>query len=405
MAKPNRPETGRRIVLVSNTSWYLLNFRAALIEELITHGWSVFTLAPDDQYGAELAALGSEFSVWHLNRRSVSPLGHTAAFLRLLSIYRRIRPHVVHHFTIKPIILGGIAARILGIPGIVQAVTGLGHAFSKESSLDRLALNGYRLALGGRAFTVFQNEDDMSQIIGSGVTNEDKCTLIRGSGVDVERFSAIPLPQSDGRITFLMACRMLWAKGVREYVEAARTLHESDPNLRFLLVGDSDRGSPDAVPHEWLEKLRGDGSVEWRGHQPDTRDSLAEAHVVVLPSYREGLPKSLLEGAAAGRPLVATDVPGCRDVTLEGRSGILVKARDAAALAAGMLVLTRDPIARRTLGEGAKALVHKRFASEIIIGETLELYERILSKPPNSTKPHWKHRTGATSGAECAEKR
>ncbi len=405
MASQSGSQTGRRIILVSNTSWYLYNFRAALIEELVTHGWSVFTLAPDDEYGSELAALGSEFSVWRLDRKSVSPLGHVGAFLRLLSTYRRIRPHVVHHFTIKPVILGGIAARLLRIPGIVQSVTGLGHAFSDESSLARQALNGYRLALGGRAVTVFQNEDDMSQIIESGVTTNERCVLIRGSGVDVERFSAIPLPQSDGRVTFLMACRMLWAKGVREYVEAARTLHESNPNLRFLLVGDSDEGSPDAVPHEWLKELEGDGSVEWRGLQPDIRDSLAEAHVVVLPSYREGLPKSLLEGAAAGRPLIATNVPGCRDVTIEGRTGILVEPRDAAGLATAMRALAGNPGLRRALGNGARDLVRERFASEIIIGQTLELYERILSKPQNSTRPRWKYRTGATSGAERAEKR
>ena len=380
MTRPDRSATDRRIVLVSNTSWYLLNFRALLIEELAAHGWSVFTLAPDDEHGAELAALGSDFSVWHLDRRSVSPLGHTAAFLELLSIYRRIRPDVVHHFTIKPVILGGIAARILGIPGIVQAVTGLGHAFSKESSLDRLALKGYKLALGGRAVTVFQNEDDMSQIIGSGVTSRKKSTLIRGSGVDVRLFSAVPLPQSDGRVTFLMACRMLWAKGVREYVEAARTLRERNPNLRFLLVGDSDEGSPDAVPQAWLEELGGDDSVEWREHESDIRGSLAEADVVVLPSYREGLPKSLLEGAAAGRPLIATNVPGCRDVTIDGRTGILVGPRDAPALATAMQALADDPDRRRALGDRARTLVGERFASEIIIGETRLLYDRILSE-------------------------
>ena len=380
MARPSRLRTDRRIILVSNTSWYLYNFRAALIEELATHGWSVFTIAPDDEYGTELAALGSEFSVWRLDRRSTSVLGHTAAFLRLLSTYRRIRPDVVHHFTIKPIILGGIAARLLRTPGIVQAVTGLGHAFSEENHLARLALKGYRLALGGRAITVFQNEDDMSRIIGSGVTKRERCTLIRGSGVDVNRFSSVALPQSGDRVTFLMACRMLWAKGVREYVEAARTLCGSNPNLRFLLVGDSDEGSPDAVPRKWLEELGSDGSVEWRGYQPDIRDSLADADVVVLPSYREGLPKSLLEGAAAGRPLIATDVPGCRDVTIDGRTGVLVEPRDAAALAAAMRTLADDPDRRRTLGDGARALVRERFASEIITGETRRLYDRILTE-------------------------
>jgi len=196
----------------------------------------------------------------------------------------------------------------------------------------------------------------------------------------VNRFSSVALPQSGDRVTFLMACRMLWAKGVREYVEAARTLCGSNPNLRFLLVGDSDEGSPDAVPRKWLEELGSDGSVEWRGYQPDIRDSLADADVVVLPSYREGLPKSLLEGAAAGRPLIATDVPGCRDVTIDGRTGVLVEPRDAAALAAAMRTLADDPDRRRTLGDGARALVRERFASEIITGETRRLYDRILTE-------------------------
>ncbi len=371
---------GRRIALVSNTSWYLHNFRAATIASLVEEKCDVFTIAPDDDYRASLEGLGATHETWRFDRRTLSPFANTAPFFRVLSLYRRLAPAIVHHFTIKPVIMGGTAARLLGVPGVVHSVTGLGLAFAPTNVLHVQALLGYRFPLAGRAWTIFQNEDDREHLVSRGVATRERSVLIPGSGVDVERFGAIPLPEGRDRPTFLMACRMLWAKGVREFVEAARVLDEAGTDARFVLLGDTDPGSPDAVPRAWLEELEGSSNVEWRGFREDVTADLAGADVVVLPSYREGLPKTLLEGGAAGRALVTTDAPGCRDVVADGETGLLVEPRDAASLARAMERLASDTALRRKLGKNARSLVRERFANEVVVARTLAVYRTALEE-------------------------
>lgn len=372
----------RRIVLVANTSWYLHNFRAPTIRKLIENDWDVTAVAPDEGHRAQLEQLGARFALWPVRRSSLAPWHNGAAFARLCLLYLRLRPDVVHHFTIKPLILGGIAARLLGIRGIVQSVTGLGLAFAGSGLLRRVATAGYRFALGGNVLTIFQNEDDMHVFVSAGLVSYGRSLLIRGSGVDVDSLALIPTPPSDGTVTFLMACRMLWAKGVREFVEAAHLLSDVLPQCRFLLAGDPDTGTPDAVPHEWLESINSLPNVEWLSYQPDIRPLLARAHVVVLPSYREGAPRVLLEGGAAGRALIATDVPGCRDVAENGRAGLLVAKQDARGLADAMSALATDPVLRTTLGSEARVRVRALFSEDAVVGHTIAVYRSLLAREP-----------------------
>lgn len=369
-----------RIALVSNTSWYLENFRGDTIRALVRDGWDVFAAAPDDEYRPGIESLGARFAVWNAPRGGMSPARDLSALFGLVSLYRRLRPDVVHHFTIKPVILGGIAARVVRIRGIVQSVTGLGYAFDSSNLLRRPALLGYRFALGGRALTIFQNEEDMDFMISAGAARAERCVLIRGSGVDCDGFAELPLPPSGEAVTFLMACRMLWAKGVREFVEAADIVVKKRPGSRFVLLGEPDTGTPDAVPRPWLKRAAKRPHIAWHGFAGDIRPYLAEAHVVVLPSYGEGLPKTLLEGAAAARPLIAADARGSRDVVIHGKTGLLVPPRDPLSLARAMSELADDADRRRLLGRNAQALVGERFSSDLIVEQTLSVYARAISE-------------------------
>ncbi|MFH1690029.1 MAG: glycosyltransferase [Candidatus Eisenbacteria bacterium] len=374
-----RDRRSSRIVLVSNTSWYLHNFRASTIRRLVRENWDVTAVAPDERMRTELEALGARFVVWKFNRRSMSPLRNAGALGRLCWLYLTLRPDVVHHFTIKPIILGGVAARLTRVRGVVQSVTGLGLAFTSDGLRLRIAAAGYRLALGGNAVTIFQNKDDLRIFTSSGLVGPGRAMLIRGSGVDVDRLALTPEPDPGGDIVFLMACRMLWAKGVREFVEAARDVAAEHPECRFVLLGDPDSGTPDAVPRKWLEAVNEHPNIEWLGHQQDIQPFLGRAHVVVLPSYREGTPRTLLEAGAAGRALIATDVPGCRDVAVDGRAGLLVPKQDAAALKNAMITLATDPVLRGTLGSEARERVRTTFSEERVVGDTLAVYRSRLS--------------------------
>lgn len=371
-----------RIALVANTSWYICNFRGAMIRRLVSDGWRVHVLAPDTDHEQALRELGAEFELWRINRRSMNPFANLAGFARIFTAYRRIRPDVVHHFTIKPVLLGGIAARLLRIRGIVQSVTGLGHAFASSALIHATAGALYRIALGGRAVTIFQNADDMRQIVALGATDETRAVLIPGSGVDLERFEGAREPLSCGAPMFVMACRMLWPKGVREFIEASDIVAAAHPAARFILLGDSDPGAPDTVPRDWL-RTNSDARphVEWPGFQSDVAPYIRNADVIVLPSYyNEGLPKTLLEGAAAGRPLIAADNRGSRDIVKDGTTGILVPPRDPAALADAMMALLDDPDSARAMGRAGRALVEREFSLEQVIDRTLDVYDRVLGR-------------------------
>jgi glycosyltransferase involved in cell wall biosynthesis len=318
-----------------------------------------------------------------LDRRSLNPLREIAALLEIVRVYRAERPDIVHHVALKPTLYGTLAAMLTGVPRVVNALTGMGYVFVSREPIARLL----RLVVGAlfhvvldrrNSVLIVQNPDDAAQLVKAGVVAPERIALIRGSGVDTARFA--PGPTRPGTPVAVLVARMLWDKGVAEMVEAGRILHARGVPVRVLLVGDADPGNPSAIPAARLESWRHEDAAEWLGHRDDIPDVLRGAHIAVLPSYREGLPKSLLEAAAAGLPLVASDVPGCREVVRHGHNGILVPPRDAAALADAIERLASDGELRALMGRRSRELVLQHFSQEIVAAETLAVYRRLLGE-------------------------
>lgn len=365
-----------RIVLAANSSWNIVNFRSGLIQALKEHGYTPVIVAPHDPPAEErLQQLDVERIVVPIDRSGLNPL----ADLRLLREYRRILkqrcPAAFLGFTIKPNIYGCIAARSLGIPGIAN-ISGLGTVFIKRGPLLALVTALYRFALARAAVVFFQNPDDLALFVGRKMVRPDQAVLLPGSGVDLERYA--PSPQPNGPPTFLLIARLLGDKGVREFVEAARKLRSERADARFQLLGPLDEGNRTAIPRAELDRWVSEGLVEYLGETEDVRPLVEQASAVVLPSYREGLPRSLLEAAAMARPLVATDVPGCREVVVEGKTGFLCEARDAGSLAAAMAKIAEmSPQQRRAMGMAGRRLAEERFSETVVIDAYLAALGKI----------------------------
>jgi glycosyltransferase involved in cell wall biosynthesis len=370
------PGIRRRIVLAANSAWHVANFRPQLIRALTSRGYQVIVAAPADGDG-RLAALGVRQVEIDLSRSGLNPI----ADLRLLAAYGRIlkreRPLAFLGFTIKPNIYGCTVCRLLGIPAVPN-VTGLGTAFIRRGPLLWLVSALYRVALRRAEVVFFQNPDDRALFLDRGLVKPAQARLLPGSGVDLKRFAASPLPE--GPVTFLFVGRILGDKGVHELVEAARVVHRSHPDVRVRLLGPIDGDNRTAISRAELAGWVGEGIVDYLGETDDVRPFVAEATAMVLPSYREGLPRSLLEGAAMGRPLIATDVPGCREVVEEGVNGFLCRVRDPASLADAMQrFIALSPDARQAMGSAARAMVERRFSEEHVIAAYLEAIEDIAA--------------------------
>ena len=370
------------IILSANTDWYLYNFRLSLARAASDQGFDVHLVSPDGAYAESLRASGFDWRPIGLSRRGLNPYLDLRTFLRYLTIYRELKPDLVHHFTIKPVIYGSLAARAGGIPAVVNSITGLGYLFVNPSRVARLlqfvVFPLFRLALGyRRSLTIFQNERDATSFAQWKLVRSDRSLVIPSSGVDIEKFR--PSPEPEGEPVVLLPARMLWDKGVGELVEAARLLRQRGTRARFVLVGDADPGNPATIEISQLRKWQDEGIVEWWGFQDDMPQAFARSQVVVLPSYGEGISKSLIEAAAAGRPIVASDVPGCRDVVEEGVNGILVPPRDPQSLATAIERLLGAPALRAQMGEAGRAIAVRRFNDRLINDRTLMAYERLLA--------------------------
>ena len=320
-----------------------------------------------------------------VKRGRVSPLTDLRTIAALWRLYRAERPDVVHHVAMKPVLYGAIAARLTGVPAAVGALTGLGYVFSSRDIRARLLRPLLRRALrwalnGRRSICLTQNPDDAAFVAGLGVDRR-RIVVIPGSGVDTVRFA--PSPEPDGPVRATLVSRMLWDKGVGEFVEAARVARARNPALRFTLIGAPDEDNPAAVPVAKLEAWRAEGVVDWQGRRDDIPTVWKDSHIAVVPSYREGLPKTLLDAASCGRPIVAADVPGSREIARDGESALLVPPRDPAALAAAILRLADDLALRARLGAGGRRLVEREFSEERIAAATLALWRRLLA-PPDS---------------------
>jgi glycosyltransferase involved in cell wall biosynthesis len=376
--------TGKRIVLFANTDWYLFNFRRSLALELVRAGNHVLLVSPPGEYGERLRALGLRWEPLAMERRSLNPFREVAVLARLVRLLRRERPHLVHAFTIKCAVYASVATRLARVRARVNSITGMGYVFSSHDLKARLLRPGVKLLMrtildGRGARVILQNPDDVATFEEKRIVDPERIRLIRGSGVDCSRF----LPQAadlrvPGPVRVLLAARILWDKGIAEYVDASRQLRAQGRTVRFLLAGMPDPGNPATVPVADLEAWQAQGLVEWLGHVDDMPGLLRSADIMVLPSYREGLPKSLIEAAACCLPLVTTDVPGCREVVEDGVDGLLVPARDATALATAIARLVDDPVQAHALGQAARLKALTRFDERAVNAATMTVYDELL---------------------------
>jgi glycosyltransferase involved in cell wall biosynthesis len=368
-----------KILYVANTSWYLYNFRLSLMQAMQRLGWQVVVVAPRDRFSRKLEDQGLRFSPLAIDRKGTNPLPDLRLLCRLWQLYRSEAPDLVHHFTIKPTVYGSLAAKGAGVKGWVNSITGLGYIFIRGGAIQKVAKLLYRFALHPPAQTIFENSQDREFFITNRLVRPSGAHVIYGTGVDLQFFGQEDAAaENSGAVTFLYLGRMLWDKGIGEFAQAAASVKKLNRATRFVLLGAPDSGNPAAVPASWLAAQQAQGLVEWVDHVDDVRPYMSRAQVVVLPSYREGFPKSLLEAAAMGKPLIATDVPGCREIVAHGVNGLLVPARDPQELARAMLALAGNPALRLAMGQAGRARVQELFEDGIVIRKTLKVYARAL---------------------------
>ncbi|HET6386338.1 MAG TPA: glycosyltransferase family 4 protein [Armatimonadota bacterium] len=371
-----------KILLVANTGWYLYNFRLPLARFLRERKIDVVMVSPWDAYVPRFQAEGFRWVEMRLDRRSMNPLRELMAMLFLIAIYRRERPSAVHHFTIKCVLYGTIAAKFSGTRAVVNAVTGLGHVFLdggwKTAIAQPLVRWLYRRTLSARRVrtVVFQNPDDLQVFVDAGLIIPERTVLIRSSGVDLKRFCPRPgLPDEPPAPVVLFASRLIVEKGIYEYVEAARLLKARGVEATFQIAGAPDPGNPTSISEQVCEQWRQEGVVDLLGHLDSMDDVIAQSTVVVLPSYREGTPRILLEAAAMGKAIVTTDVPGCREAVEHEKNGLLVPVKNPAALADAIERLLADPHLRRTMGEVGRVKMVREFDDQDVARRTAAIYE------------------------------
>ena len=371
-----------KLLFLVTEDWYFCSHRLPLARAAKAAGYEVVVATRIGRHADAISGEGFKLIPIGLRRRSHNPLRELAAILEIAGIYRRERPDLVHHVALKPVLYGSLAARLARVPAVVNALAGLGFVFASASLRARLlrpwVVGALRLLLDADgARLIVQNPDDRRMLVDHGVVAAARVRLIRGSGVDIRRFA--PTPEPVGTPLVMLPGRLLWDKGVGEFVAAARLLKERGVAARFVLVGDGDPENPAAIPDEVLQAWRQDGVVECWGRREDMPEVLGSSHIVCLPSYREGLPKALLEAAACGRPIVATDVPGCREIVIDGSNGLLVPPRDAPALAAAIVRLLAQAKLRAEMGRRGRELVELEFSEEIVVAQTLAVYRELAA--------------------------
>lgn len=371
----------RHLMMVVNDPGFFLSHRLEIGQAAVAAGWRVTVVAPPEpaEAVARIEALGFETLALEIGRGKIAPLRDLATTFALWRLMRRVRPDLVHLVTIKPVLYGGIAARLAGLPA-VMALTGLGFLFISDSLRSRLirAVITPVMRWGTNRATVasvFENPDDRETIAALGVVPGAGVVMTEGSGVDLSRFDADAVPEEPPLV--VMPARMLLDKGAAEFVEAARILKARGVEARFAYLGAPDPANPASVPPEMLAGWEAEGVVEFWGFRRDIPDILARASLVALPSYREGLPKALSEAAAAARAVVTTDVPGCRDAIEPGVTGLLVPVRDAAALAEALGGLLADPARRAEMGRAGRRLAERVFRAEEVAARHVALYDRL----------------------------
>ena len=372
----------KTIIFFVSEDWYFCSHRLPVARKVLAEGFKVVVVTKVSKHRDVIESEGFELVPIEIKRGSVNLLSELKTISELYSYYKKYNPDIVHHVAIKPVIYGTLVARLVGSIKIVNAMAGLGFVFisnKRKVKLLRLFIHQlFRFLFNKKnSQLILQNKDDLGYFLKNKLVNIDNVAIIRGSGVDINFF--IPAEESTGIPIVMLASRMLWDKGVGEFVNAAKTLKQKGIRARFVLVGDSDPENPASISNTQLSEWHELGIVEWWGERSNMCEVLTQAHIVCLPSYREGLPKVLLEAASCSRPIIATDVPGCREIVHNGENGILVPLKDSSSLASAMKELINNPEKRKIIGINGRRLVENEFSEEIVVSQTLKVYQELLA--------------------------
>jgi len=389
MDNENKPDPAPVLLFVVTEDWYFLSHRIALAKAAQAEGFAVHLATRIGDHGDRLRAEGIIVHEMDWHRRSKNPLREARALMALIRLNRKIRPAIVHTVAMKMIVYGALCQVFAPPVFVVNAVSGLGSVFSHASPRTRMLRRAVRFVLSQflsrqTGIVVVQNPDDGDFFRAEGFVPSDGIQLIPGAGIDTDRFQPGPEPQGETIVASVVA-RMLWDKGLAETVEAARLLRARGAPVRIRLIGPPDPENPNSVDEATLRQWNGEGLVEWMGARSDIENVWAESHIAVLASYREGLPRSLLEAAACGRPMVTTDTSGCRMLVRSDDNGLIVPVGDAASLADAIEHLATHPDLRARYGNRARERVMQSFSDAVIIADFLALYRNVLKKTSPAT--------------------
>ncbi|MDJ1504145.1 glycosyltransferase family 4 protein [Xanthocytophaga agilis] len=366
-----------RIAIVINTAWNIYNFRMGLIRSFLDKNYEVHTIAPPDGYEKHLIQEGCKHHLVTLENKGTNPRKDISYIYQLYKLYKKIRPDVILHFTIKPNLYGTVAAKLLGIP-VINNVSGLGTVFLRENRSSKIARELYKYVFKFPDKVFFQNSDDLQYFIEKGLVNQRITDLLPGSGVNIQKFQP-EVFKRNSKFTFLLAARLIQDKGIHEYAEAARIVLQTYPDIRFLLVGFKDE-SPFGVKELTLQNWIDQGVLEYLGPTDDIQSVFRHADCVVLPSYREGTPRSLLEAAAMAKPIIATNVPGCIEVVDDQINGFLCEAKNGKDLAEKMIkMLSLSDHDLQQMGQASRIKIEEKFDEDFVIQKYHRSIENILS--------------------------
>jgi glycosyltransferase involved in cell wall biosynthesis len=373
----------KRILYLVNVDWFFLSHRLPIALEAKNNGAEVYVATTDTGHRKKIESYGFKFIDIQFSRKGTNFIREIMSLPRIYNLYRKLNPDLVHHVTIKPVIYGSLVARLFKNLKVVNAITGMGFAFSnddKASSINKIVKKAYKLGLRNKNVKViFQNEKDKSVFIDNGLVKDTQTILIRGSGVNCSEFEPKENTDNEEEIVIL-ASRMIFDKGIEEFVSAAEKVKEKRPQTKFILAGKTDKGNPNVVSEDQLIEWNKQGFVDWIGHTEDMVGLISKSTIITLPTYYpEGVPKILIESAACGKPIITTNRPGCNDIVIDGKNGILIPERDSQALADAILELLHNPIKMKEFGRFGRELVLKEFSEDIVVDKTMELYNSLLN--------------------------